>query len=78
MSAKMDAKAARLIALAHAIQDGYFDPKTVNMADVAAKLGVSRGTIMRDLRLVESMIDESKRLQAILRNNPTGTTHRRN
>lgn len=32
---------------------------------------------MRDLRLVESLMSESKRLQAILRNNPVGTTHRK-
>ncbi len=56
---------------------GYFDPNNVNMSEVAVNLGVSRGTIMRDLRLVESLMSESKRLQAILRNNPVGTTRRR-
>ena len=77
MSARVDAKAARLLALAHAIQEGYFNPDNVNMSEVAVNLGVSRGTIMRDLRLVESLMNESKRLQAILRNNPVGTTARR-
>jgi len=54
MIARVDAKAARLLALAHTIQEGYFDPNNVNMSEVAVNLGVSRGTIMRDLRLVES------------------------
>ena len=76
MSAKMDAKAARLLALGHAIQEGYFDPNKVNMSELATALGVSRGTIMRDLRAVESMMDDAKLLQTILRNTPTTTTRR--
>ncbi len=28
-------KSARIIALAHAIQEGYFDPSRVNMSEVA-------------------------------------------
>ena len=78
MSAKMDTKAARLIALGHAIQEGYFNPETVNMSDLARALGVHRGTIMRDLCAVQSMLDESRRIQAILRNTATTTTRRHN
>lgn len=73
----MDAKAARLIALSHAIQEEYFDPDTVNMSDVARALGVSRGTIMRDLDVVNEMMESAKQMQATLRSTPT-TTSRRN
>lgn len=69
-------KSARIIALAHAIQEGYFDPDTVNMSEVAAALDLHRGTIMRDLRIVEGVMDEAKEIQSKLRNLPTTSTYR--
>lgn len=69
-------KSARIIALAHAIQEGYFDPATVNMSEVAKALDLHRGTIMRDLRIVEGVLDEAKEIQAKLRSIPVTNTHR--
>ena len=77
MSARTDTKAARLVAFGHAIQEGYFDPATVNMSDLARLLGVHRATIMRDLESVQEVIEESKRIQAQLRSAPTTETFRR-
>jgi len=76
MSAKTDTKAARLVAFGHAIQEGYFDPSRVNMSELARLMNVHRSTIMRDLRSVEEVIEEAKRLQALLRQAPVGETYR--
>ena len=70
-------KSARIIALAHAIQEGYFDPDTVNMSEVATALDLNRSTIMRDLRIVEGVMGEAKEIQAKLGNLPTTTNTRR-
>lgn len=77
MRGKNSQKSARIVALAHAIQEGYFNPTNVNMSDLARGLGVSRGTIMRDLVEVDEMLDEAKRIQSVLRSLPTTETHRR-
>ena len=76
MRGKNSEKSARLMALAHAIQEGCFNPETVNMAEIGEMLGVSRGTIMRDLNEIQSMLDESKKIQAKLRNSPITNSHR--
>lgn len=77
MSQRTDTKAARLVAFGHAIQEGYFDPTTVNMSDLARLLGVHRATIMRDMECVQAVIDESRRIQALLRQTPVSETYRR-
>lgn len=69
-------KSARIIALAHAIQEGYFDPDKVNMSEVAKLLDLDRSTVMRDLRIVEGVLDEAKAIQAKLRNAPVANTYR--
>lgn len=76
MSARTDTKAARLVAFGHAIQEGYFDPKRVNMSELARLMNVHRSTIMRDLENMQAVIDEAKRLQAMLRQTPVGETFR--
>lgn len=77
MNSRGDTKAARLVALGHAIQEGYFDPGTVNMSDLARTLGVNRSTILKDLRVISEILDESKQIQTTLRNTPTTTTRRK-
>lgn len=76
-SRKTMTKAARAIALGYAIQQQLFDPKTVNMADLAEAFGVHRGTIMRDLREVEAMLETAKQYQARIRSLNHGESHRR-
>lgn len=76
MSARTDTKAARLVAFAVATELGLFDPATVNMSELARLLGVHRATILRDLGSVQVVIDESKRIQALLCQTPVTETHR--
>lgn len=76
MSHKTSTKAARLVAFGHAIQEGYFDPERVNMSDLARMMNVHRSTIMRDLRSVQEVIEEAKRLQAMLRQTPVSESYR--
>ena len=77
MSTKVGEKTARLLALAHTIQEGYLNPDTINMAELANLLDVHRGTIMRDLRVVQDVMDRSKEIQAMIRNNPISDNPRR-
>lgn len=77
MSSKSNIKSARLMALGYAIQEGYFDPDTVNMSDIAEVFCVHRGTIMRDLREVQAMLDTAKEYQTVLRNASLGESKRK-
>lgn len=78
MRGKNSQKTARLLALHHAIESGTFNPDSVSYTDLAAALGVSRGTIMRDLQEMESFVKESRKLQTVLRNATLTETHRHN
>ena len=74
---KNETKAARLIALGFAIQNGYFDPDTVNMSEMAKVFEVDRSTIMRDLEVVNDVIETTKKYQAILRDKQFNESLRR-
>jgi len=76
MSSKGELKSARLIALGHSIQCADFDPATVNMSDLAELFGVHRGTIMRDLRVVEDMLELAKTYQSKIRSASLGESRR--
>ena len=65
---KSSQKSARIIALARAIQERIFNPDTVNMSELADCFGLHRGTIMRDLREVQSTMKEADSLYKIMRN----------
>ena len=78
MIRKSSQKSARIIALAMAIQERIFNPDTVNMSELADCFGLHRGTIMRDLREVQSMLKEAGAIYDVIRRAKLDDSYRKN
>lgn len=66
-SKRMARRTGRLLGLHWAITDGWIDPESSNMSEIARLLGVNRSTVLRDLADAQDVAAEAGRVYARLR-----------